>query len=152
MGSAAPRRTLHRGVPGGLAAAAFATSVLWLGGCSLGRGGDGDNDGAGTTTSFAPSTTEEVEARVFYTVQRGDTLVQIANNFDIDLNSLVRENGIADPTKIFVGQQLLIPPPLDEAEGPQLTIAPPTDPDLPPVQTTLTITSTTLPQPTAPSE
>ncbi len=88
-----------------------------------------------TSNAFLSSFGEptEVEARTFYTVRRGDTLVRIANRFDIDLNALVEENGIADPTKIYVGQQLLIPPPPDEDEGPLLTIAPPTDPDLPPI-------------------
>ncbi|GEM_PF-1198179 len=147
MGSSAPftpRRSLL--------ACVVACGSLALGSCSLSRAGDNDNDGAGTTTSAAITTTSEVEARVFYTVQRGDTLVQIANRFDIDLNSLVRENGIADPTRIFVGQQLLIPPPPDEAEGPQLTIPPPTDPVLPPIEPTFPITTTSPPQLTAPSE
>jgi LysM repeat protein len=94
---------------------------------------DGAGDLGSTTTATTTTTTTEVEARTFYTVRRGDTLVRIANRFDIDLNALVEENGIADPTKIYVGQQLLIPPPPDEDEGPLLTIAPPTDPDLPPI-------------------
>ena len=111
--------------------------------CGLnGQRGDSDDDSVGTTTSMGTTTTTEVEARQFYTVQRGDTLVAIANRFDIDLNALVRENGIADPTRIFVGQQLLIPPPPDEADGPQLTIAPPTNPDLPPIMPTITVATT----------
>lgn len=117
-------------------------TVALLAGCSLGPDdGDGDSD-LGTTTIAATTTTTEVASRVFYTVRRGDTLVRIANQFDIDLNALVRENGIADPTRIFVGQQLLIPPPPDEAEGPQLTIAPPTNPNLPPIVPTVTIDTT----------
>ena len=114
--------------------------------CSLGpRTGNNSESDVGSTTNPAATTTTEVEARLFYTVRRGDTLVHIATRFDIDLNALVRENGIADPTKIFVGQQLLIPPPPDEADGPLLTIAPATNPDLPAIQPTLP----TLPTPTA---
>lgn len=87
----------------------------------------------GPTLAASSTTTTEVELRVFYTVRRGDTLVRIATRFNIDLNALVRENGIADPTRIYVGQQLLIPPPPGEDDGPTLTIAPPTNPDLPPI-------------------
>jgi len=94
---------------------------------------DSADESTGATIAASTTTTTEVELRVFYTVQRGDTLVQIANRFEIDLNALVRENGIADPTRIYVGQQLLIPPPQDEDEGPSLTIAPATNPDLPPI-------------------
>ena len=83
-----------------------------------------------TTTTEAP--------RQIYTVRNGDTLVRIANRFDIDLNALVAENGIPDPTRIFVGQQLLIPPPAGEERGPLLTVPPPTRPDLPPLRPTIT--------------
>ena len=69
--------------------------------------------------------------------------MRIATRFDIDLNALVRENGIADPTRIYVGQQLLIPPPPEDDERPLLTIAPPTNPDLPPLTTPITFPTTT---------
>ena len=125
-------------------------STLVAAGCGLNADrGDGDDANTGSTTTVGTTTTTEVEARQFYTVQRGDTLVNIANRFDIDLNALVRENGIADPTRIYVGQQLLIPPPPAEADGPQLTIAPPTNPDLPPIVPTVTIDTT--PRTTQPS-
>lgn len=133
--------------------AAYVTIGLGvLSACSLDRG-DTDNTDAnlGSTTTETATTTTEVEARLFYTVARGDTLVGIANKFDIDLNALVSENGIADPTRIYVGQQLLIPPPADEDEGPQLTIAPPTNPDLPPILPTITFPATTQPSGPQPS-
>ena len=79
---------------------------------------------------------EEEEFREKYVVVRGDTLIAISDRFGIDLNDLVRENNIADPTMIYVGQVLLIPPPPDEADGPLLTIAPPTDPLLPTLEPT----------------
>ena len=76
------------------------------------------------------------EFRESYVVERGDTLIAIADRFGIHLNDLVSENNIADPTMIYVGQVLLIPPPPDADEGPLLTIAPPTDPSLPKLQPT----------------
>lgn len=102
-------------------------------GCLYTSTDSADETSTGATIATPSTTTTEVELRIFYTVQRGDTLVQIANRFEIDLNALVRENGIADPTRIYVGQQLLIPPPQGEDEGPSLTIAPATNPDLPPI-------------------
>jgi murein DD-endopeptidase MepM/ murein hydrolase activator NlpD len=44
-----------------------------------------------------------------YTVAPGDTLSVIANRFGISLDLLVQVNGISDPNRITVGQQLIIP-------------------------------------------
>ncbi len=92
-----------------------------------------------TTPTFAPATTTTVPDLLKpYTVVRGDTLIGIADRYGIHLNDLVRVNNIADPTKIFVGQVLMIPPPPDPDAGPALTIAPATDPILPPLLPTTT--------------
>ena len=86
-------------------------------------------------------TTPEIsEFRKTYSVVRGDTLIAIADRFGINLNDLVRENNIADPTMIYVGQVLLIPPPPSEGDGPLLTISPPTDPLLPTLEPTTSLT------------
>ena len=77
--------------------------------------------------------------RATYEVVRGDTLIAIADRFGIHLNDLVRENNIADPTMIYVGQILLIPPPPDKDDGPLLTIPPPTDPQLPVLEPTTSL-------------
>jgi len=94
-------------------------------------------------TSPAPGTEETIpdveEFRETYIVVRGDTLIAIADQFGIHLNDLVRENNIADPTMIYVGQVLLIPPPPSEDDGPLLTIPPPTDPLLPTLEPTSSI-------------
>ena len=82
------------------------------------------------------TTPESKEFRETYVVVRGDTLIAIADRFGIHLNDLVRENNIADPTMIYVGQVLLIPPPPSDADGPLLTISPPTDPLLPTIEPT----------------
>lgn len=44
-----------------------------------------------------------------YVVAPGDTLGAIATRFGISLDALVAANGIADPNRLVVGQQLLIP-------------------------------------------
>ena len=98
-----------------------------------------DSTPSGSTEVVATTTTIAEAPRQLYTVRNGDTLVRIANRFDIDLNALVKENGIANPTRIFVGQQLLIPPPEGEDQGPLLTVPPPTRPNLPPLTPTLTM-------------
>ena len=64
-----------------------------------------------TTTDVGAVAEEEDSFRDSYEVVRGDTLIAIADRFGVDLNDLVRENNIADPTMIYVGQILLIPPP-----------------------------------------
>ncbi|MDD5017014.1 MAG: LysM peptidoglycan-binding domain-containing protein [Eubacteriales bacterium] len=47
---------------------------------------------------------------VSYTVQKGDTMWGIANKFEISLTELKKANpGISDPSKIYVGQTVLIP-------------------------------------------
>ena len=85
------------------------------------------------------TTPEADEFRETYTVVRGDTLIAIADQFGIHLNDIVRENNIADPTMIYVGQVLLIPPPPSEGDGPLLTIPPPTDPLLPSLEPTTSV-------------
>ena len=101
------------------------------------------------TTSPGPATpattTTEPKLLTPYTVVRGDTLIQIADRHGIHLNDLVSVNNIADPTKIFVGQILLIPLPTDPNAGPALTIAPATDPVLPPLLPTTTAPPVTAP-------
>lgn len=62
----------------------------------------------GTGTSAAP-TAAVGTAAVTRTVQPGDTLSGIADEFGVDLASIASANGISDPALIFVGQVLTIP-------------------------------------------
>src|SRR5689334_16611660 len=48
---------------------------------------------------------------VTYTVQQGDTLLQIALRFGVDLTLLQSANGGIDPPSLQIGQQLTIPGP-----------------------------------------
>jgi LysM repeat protein len=45
-----------------------------------------------------------------YVVKAGDTLSQIAKNYGVNYHDLARINGISDPSLIYVGQVLRIPP------------------------------------------
>ena len=53
--------------------------------------------------------TEEFSFDEQYTVQKGDTLGKIANQYGLSYQDLADYNGIADPNKIDVGQKILIP-------------------------------------------
>ncbi|RME54808.1 MAG: LysM peptidoglycan-binding domain-containing protein, partial [Caldilineae bacterium] len=44
----------------------------------------------------------------YYTVQRGDTLAQVAKNYGMTVNDLLRLNGLSNPNFIWVGQKLRI--------------------------------------------
>lgn len=55
----------------------------------------------------APAPAPPQEART-HTVQRGETLFRIAQNYGVSLDALVRANGIADATKIHSGLVLRI--------------------------------------------
>lgn len=44
-----------------------------------------------------------------YTVEKGDTLSEIANKYHTTVSALASANGIKDPNKIYVGQKIKIP-------------------------------------------
>jgi lipoprotein NlpD len=48
----------------------------------------------------------------FYTVKRGDTLYSIAVEHAVDPRDLAQRNGLDDPTRLRIGQQLRVRPPL----------------------------------------
>lgn len=59
---------------------------------------------------FAQDATPTVPPGVtIHVVQRGETLFRIAQSYGLTVNDLVRLNGIADPSTIYVGQRLLVP-------------------------------------------
>ncbi len=47
---------------------------------------------------------------VTYVVQRGDTLYGIARRYGVTVQALVKANKLANPNRLDVGQQLIIPP------------------------------------------
>jgi LysM repeat protein len=68
--------------------------------------------GSSLETPLAPLATP-----VVYTVQQGDTLLQIALRFGVDLGLLQAANGGIDPPSLQIGQQLTIPEPVFNDAG-----------------------------------
>ncbi len=52
---------------------------------------------------------EEPAGGVIHVVQRGETLYRIAQRYGVSVDDLVSANGIADPRRIYPGQELRIP-------------------------------------------
>ncbi|MGA0064537.1 MAG: LysM peptidoglycan-binding domain-containing protein [Ilumatobacteraceae bacterium] len=63
-----------------------------------------------TTTTTTTTTTTVYQAPIFYVIQRGDNLFQIARTFNVDMSALMRLNGISNPDRIEAGQILEMPP------------------------------------------
>jgi LasA protease len=68
-----------------------------------------------------PSLRTEPEA---YAVKPGDTLGQIANRYGISLEQLLKENDLANPNVLEVGQVLTIPVPTPQERGTDFKIIP----------------------------
>ncbi len=72
------------------------------------------NDTLPAFITFAPTTTIDTSTSLplitVYIVKEGDSLGQIANAFNVDLDQLMEINGITDKNLIGVGQAIKIPP------------------------------------------
>jgi len=55
---------------------------------------------------------------VIYTIQSGDTLLDVAIRFDTSTEAIQEANGIVDPRLLQIGQELIIPPPEGDPEQP----------------------------------
>lgn len=109
-----------------------------------------------TATAATPSTTPTPTATastggVFYTVEAGDTLFDIALKFDVPFEDIVTVNNITDPAAISVGQQIYIPldgvlvlPTPTATPTPTPTPAPATSVNGIPVETLLQVDDATL--------
>jgi LysM repeat protein len=58
-----------------------------------------------------PRTPTPVPAEQRYVVREGDSLSAIAARFGVSEEAIRQANNLADPNSIFVGQELIIPPP-----------------------------------------
>lgn len=66
------------------------------------------------TQQPSPSPTPTPRTHV---VQKGDVLGRIAQDWGITLESLIEANGIIDPSRLSIGQVLIIPPPTTRPES-----------------------------------
>jgi LysM repeat protein len=69
-------------------------------------------------TPIATPTPTVTPTPVIYTIQGGDTLLKIANQFDRSMEAIQEANGIIDPRFLQIGQELIIPPPETNPEDP----------------------------------
>jgi hypothetical protein len=60
-----------------------------------------------------------------YTLQRGDTLFRIAEQYGVTVDAIMRANNVADPTRLRVGQILLIPVGVAPEQVQPMVTAPP---------------------------
>lgn len=73
----------------------------------------------------APTPTPTVTPTpVIYTIQAGESLLAIANRFNVSLSGLQEANGILDPRTLQIGQQLIIPREEEEAVAADATPTP----------------------------
>jgi LysM repeat protein len=63
---------------------------------------------AGTTTASG-SATRVTGQGITYTVELGDTLGSIAEQFDVTMDAIIRANSLTNPDVLMVGQELKIP-------------------------------------------
>ncbi|QSR87043.1 LysM peptidoglycan-binding domain-containing protein [Candidatus Methylacidiphilum infernorum] len=66
---------------------------------------------------------KEAEGKRIYTVRQGDSLWKIARRFHLSVKEIVDANQIKDPTKLKIGQELIIPYPKVNQE--KQTLPPP---------------------------
>jgi LysM repeat protein len=77
-------------------------------------------------TPIASATPTVTPTPIFYVIQSGDTLLDIAIQFNLSIEEIQEANGIIDPRFLQIGQQLIIPPPRTSAEDtPTPTPTPP---------------------------
>jgi LysM repeat protein len=63
---------------------------------------------------------------IVYRVESGDTLLAVAANFDVPAELIQEANGIIDPRRLQIGQELIIPRPQpDQEQPPSPTPTPP---------------------------
>jgi LysM repeat protein len=56
-----------------------------------------------------PTSTPPPQEDIRYVVQRGDTLIALAERFNTSVEGIMLKNSLVDPNAIFVGQELIIP-------------------------------------------
>ena len=72
-----------------------------------------------TATPQADTTSQPAGSVTTYTVQAGDTLDEIATQFNTTVGAIALLNGITNPSRIFPGQVLQVPVPGGSSSGQQ---------------------------------
>jgi lipoprotein NlpD len=93
----------------GARGALIAVTVLALAACAVREPAPSRSKGAAPKTPPA-SARAPVASADYYVVKRGDTLYSIALEHGADYREVAQWNGLTDPTKISVGQQLRVKP------------------------------------------
>jgi len=70
---------------------------------------DGSVAPAPTGPAPTPSTSQNSSGASVHVVKMGDTLGAIARRYKVTVSDIARANNITDPTKILIGQELVIP-------------------------------------------
>jgi LysM repeat protein len=53
---------------------------------------------------------------VIYRIKKGDTLLAIARQYGVSVNAIQETNGISDPRRLRIGQEIIIPVKVDQSE------------------------------------
>lgn len=116
---------LHRRTRG-LALLAVVATVLLGAGCDTSPPRPAPVIERGSAARMPPRKPTGADTRPeFYTVKRGDTLHSIALDQGVDYRDLAVWNGLTDPNRIAVGQELRVRPPASPpADGAPATVAP----------------------------
>lgn len=61
---------------------------------------------------------------IVYVVRPGDSLNGIAQRFMVGAQAIVSANNLGNPNMLYIGQVLLLPPPVPQPEGPSFKIIP----------------------------
>lgn len=117
MPTAAPAQPAYAPPVGRTRVTSIALAVVALPVVAAACGDDGDSGATlppiitttSTTSTLAVTTTTVL---VYYEVQPGDSLAQIAQSFGVKIEAIVALNDLTDPDHIEVGQILQIPPPI----------------------------------------
>ncbi len=73
--------------------------------------------GSAAGLAASSSTTQDyAQRRATYIVQRGDTLSEISQQFNVNLSTLMASNGISNPRSLRAGQRLYIPGPTQASQ------------------------------------
>lgn len=79
-----------------------------------------------TPVPATPSATPEptvTPTPIIYVIQKGDTLIPIARKFGVTVQEITDANGITDPRRLRIGQEIIIPVRADES-GPTVVPTP----------------------------